>query len=284
MPLIARSGLPLLVHAELTSSVPENQAATGADSRSYQRYLASRPPAWECAAIRLMIDLCREYRCRVHIVHLSAADALPLIAEARATGLPLSIETCPHYLAFAAEEIPDGDPRFKCAPPIRERENRERLWQALRKGLINTIGSDHSPAPLDIKEMDTGDLTRAWGGIASLQLALPAVWSQASLRGFTLVDLASWMCRRPADLVGLAGRKGSLVPGFDADLVVFNPEATFAVDPARLFYRHKITPYEGRTLSGRVEMTILRGRKIYEPDRVSSSPLGQPILRHREGS
>jgi allantoinase len=280
MPLIARSGLPLLVHAELPSPVAEEtQAIAGSADRSYRSYLASRPRAWEHAAIRLMIELCREYRCRVHIVHLSAADALPLIAEARAAGLPLTVETCPHYLSFAAEEIPDGDPRFKCAPPIREQENRERLWEGLRLGLIDTIGSDHSPAPPEMKEIATGDLKRAWGGIASLQLALPAVWSQARPRGFSLVEVANWMCRRPAELVGLSGRKGTIAPGLDADLVVFDPEVLFSVDPARLLHRHKITPYEGRTLCGAIVATILRGRKIYESGRVANTPSGQTILQ-----
>src|SRR5262249_14589697 len=189
MPLIARSGLPLLVHAELASPLPAESEAIGTADASYRSYLASRPSTWEQAAIRLMIALCREYRCRVHIVHLSAGDALPLLAEARAAGLPLTVETCPHCLFFAAEDIPDGDPRFKCAPPIRKRENREALWEGLRTGLIDTIGSDHSPASPELKELATGDLKRAWGGIASLQLALPAVWTQARRRAFTLVDL-----------------------------------------------------------------------------------------------
>ena len=195
-----------------------------------------------------MIELCREFRCRVHIVHLSSADALPMIARARDEGLPLTVETCPHYLTFAAEEIPDGDPRFKCAPPIRERENRERLWEGLRQGLIDTIGTDHSPAPPELKHLDTGDVFRAWGGIASLQLALPAVWTERTRRGFTLADLAGWMALHPAELVGLAGRKGAIAPGRDADLVVFDPDATFTVDPTALHHRHRATPYEGRIL------------------------------------
>src|SRR5439155_17969227 len=162
------SGLPLLVHAELAAPLPaDHEAIQTANGRSYQAYLASRPRAWEHTAIRLMIELCREYRCRVHIVHLSAADALPLLAEARAAGLPLTVETCPHYLFLAAEEIADGDPRFKCAPPIREQENREGLWQGLRTRLIDTDGSDHSPAPPEMKQLVSGDLKRAWGGIAS---------------------------------------------------------------------------------------------------------------------
>jgi allantoinase len=278
MPVIARCGLPLLVHAELVSPLSAREPA---DARSYRAYLASRPRAWEHAALHLMIGLCREYRCHVHIVHLSAADALPLLAEARAAGLPLTVETCPHYLFFSAEEIPDGDPRFKCAPPIRERENREQLWQGLRAGLIDTIGSDHSPAPPELKELATGDLKRAWGGIASLQLALPAVWSQARQRGFTLFDVVNWMSRQPAELVGLASRKGRLAAGFDADLIVFDPEASFTVEPTRLFHRHKITPYAGLTLHGAVETTFLRGRRIYDSGEVVGTAAGQTILHGR---
>jgi allantoinase len=269
MPVIARSGLPLLVHAEL----PSDECVSASDVRSYRAYLASRPRAWEHTAIRLVIGLCREYGCHAHIVHLSAADALP---RYRAKGV--TFETCPHYLFFAAEEIPDGDPRYKCAPPIRERENREQLWQHVRAGLIDTIGSDHSPAPPELKELASGDLKRAWGGIASLQLALPAFWTQARQRGFTLLDVADLMSRRPADLVGLTGRKGVLAPDFDADLIVLDPEASFTVEPQKLFHRHKITPYEGQTLHGVVRTTFLRGRKIYDLEQVVDRPSGQAIL------
>lgn len=281
MPVIAGSGLPLLIHAELVSPLSADPAT--ADGRSYRAYLASRPRAWEHTAIELMIRLVSETRCRVHIVHLSAADALPLLVEARAAGLPLTVETCPHYLFFAAEEIPDGDPRFKCAPPIREAGNRERLWDGLRAGWIDTIGSDHSPAPPELKELATGDLRRAWGGIASLQLALPAIWTQARRRGIPLADLTKPLSRRPAELVGLAGRKGVIASGFDADLVVFDPEASFTVEPAKLLHRHKITPYAGQTLRGTIETTILRGRRIYESGQVVDAPIGQVIL-HRRGA
>jgi allantoinase len=274
MPELARAGLPLLVHAELTGPVAR---ATDPDGRSYQQYLASRPRAWEHDAIGLMIALCREFGCRVHIVHLSSADALPMIARARAEGLPLTVETCPHYLTFAAEEIPDGDTRFKCAPPIRERANRERLWEGLRDGLIDTIGTDHSPAPPELKLLETGDLSRAWGGIASLQLALPAVWTEAHRRGFTINDLTGWMAKRPAELVGLSRRKGEIAPGRDADLVVFDPESTFNVDPTALQHRHRATPYEGRALLGRVETTYLRGRPVFRSNGFWESPAGRPL-------
>jgi allantoinase len=276
MPEIARTGLPLLVHAELPGPMPADDPA--GDPRSYASYLASRPRAWEHDAIRLLIDLCREYRCRVHIVHLSSADALPMIAKARDEGLPLTVEACPHYLTFAAEEIPDGDTRFKCAPPIRERENRERLWEGLKSGLIDTIGSDHSPAPPAIKQFEAGDLRRAWGGIASLQLALPAVWTEASRRGCSLADVARWMGRAPSELVGLGAMMGEIAPGRVADLVVFAPEATFAVGPGMLHHRHRATPYEGLWLRGRVEATILAGELIYEGGRFVGEPSGSLLL------
>jgi allantoinase len=278
MPELARAGVPLLVHAELVGPGALAAPATAAESRSYARHLASRPRAWEHDAIKLMIELCREFGCRVHIVHLSSADALPLIERAREEGLPLTVETCPHYLTFAAEEIPDGDPRFKCAPPIRERENRERLWDGLRQGLIDTIGSDHSPAPPELKHLDTGDVYRAWGGIASLQLALPAVWTEARRRGFDVTDLARWMGRNPAMLIGVAARKGEIAPGHDADLVVFDPDVIFTALSAGLYHRHRATPYEGRVLAGRVEATYLRGRPVYGPGGLSEAARGRVLL------
>jgi allantoinase len=247
--------------------------------RSYAAYLATRPRQWEHQAIDLLIQLARDCPSRIHIVHLSSADALPRIAAARAAGLPLTVETCPHYLYFGSEALPDGDPRFKCAPPIREQENRERLWQGLRDGLIDTIGSDHSPAPPPLKYLETGDLGRAWGGIASLQLILSIVWTAAWQRGATLVDLVEWMSHRPARLVGLHGRKGRLAPGSDADMVVFDPEAEFTATSERLHHRHKVTPYEGRVLRGRVEMTFLRGRKVYEAGNFIGGASGRSILR-----
>jgi allantoinase len=275
LPSLARLGLPLLVHAEL---VPHGAPPMDpARARSYAAWLASRPAGFEVDAIRLLIGLCREYGGRVHVVHLATAEALPLIAEARAEGLPLTVETCPHYLTFAAGEVPDGDPRFKCAPPIRTADDREGLWGALRAGLIDTIGTDHSPAPPALKHLDTGDLARAWGGIASLQLALAAVWTEARRRGFEADDLARWMARRPAEVFGLAGRKGAVAAGCDADLVVVDPDATFTVHPSALLHRHKATPYEGRTLAGRVVATYLRGRRVASDGRAEGEPVGRIV-------
>src|ERR1041384_262957 len=290
MPAIARGNIPLLVHCELQEPASDSQSraedAHGngkrnpwLDPRSYKEYLDSRPRRWEHDAIELMVRLCREYSCKVHVVHVSSADAIPILEKARSSGLPLSAETCPHYLYFAAEEIPDGDTRFKCAPPVRESENRERLWTGLKRGVLDFIVSDHSPSLPALKHLAEGDFQRAWGGIASLQLGLPIVWTEAASRGHTLNELAGWMCNRPADFVGLGGRKGKIAPGYQADLVVWNPEKEFTVAPSMLFHKHRLTPYEGKTLRGVVERTFLRGRKIYEQGFFYGAPDGRVILR-----
>ena len=215
----------------------------------------------------MLIRLCEEYRSPLHIVHLSAAGALPMLRDAKARGLPVSAETCPHYLFFSAEEIADGDTRFKCAPPIRGRLNCEQLWEGLADGTIDLIASDHSPCPPDLKQLDSGDFDATWGGVASLQLGLPAMWTAARARGHSLVDLARWMAEGPARLAGLPS-KGSIVLGADADLVVFDPDREvdtgFDVRPELLHHRHPVTPYTGRALVGVVEQTYLRGRLIYD--------------------
>ena len=278
MPAVARTGLPLLTHAELAEPI---QAASR-DLRNWQRYstyLASRPDAAEVLAIRLMIELCRKYQCPVHIVHLSSAEALPDLRAARGEGLPITVETCPHYLHFAAEEIPDGATAFKCAPPIRSRENRERLWQALRNGDIDLIATDHSPCLPDMKARGGGSFEQAWGGIASLQVALAAVWTSAKQRGVSIEQIARWMSGQPAELAGLSHRKGAIEVGYDADLVVFDPDAKQQVDATRLEHRHPITPYAGETLEGSVEMTIVRGEKIFERGWFAPEPKGEQCFR-----
>lgn len=282
LPQLAAADMPLLVHAELVRKLPADvEDRLAREPRSYAAYLASRPRAWEQAAIELVLGLAHEYGCRLHIVHLSSADPLGVIAAARSMGMALTVETCPHYLCFAAEDIPDGDPRFKCAPPIREAENRARLWQGLQSGLIDTIGSDHSPAPAELK-LESGNLQRAWGGIASLQLGLSVIHTEGQRRGESLGAIVDCMSRRPAEVVGLGDRKGRFAAGYDADLVVFDPEQTFVVRPGLLHDRHKITPYEGRKLRGRVRQTFLRGQLVYDEGTFPDSPHGRPILRpHR---
>ena len=266
LPVLAKIGAPLLVHAEAPGPIENavKQRPAVAARNSYQTWLASRPRAAENEAIDLLLRLGREFGAHIHIVHLSSSDAIPPLQNAKATGQPVSVETCPHYLAFISEEIADGATLFKCAPPIRERENREQLWTALRDGTIGMIATDHSPCPPEMKRQETGDFLDAWGGIASLQLSLPAVWTEAKRRGFSLAHLVKWLCETPASLAGLARQKGTIALGRDADLVIWNPEVAFKVDPALLHHRHKVTPYAGRDLMGIVEATFLRGIKIFE--------------------
>jgi len=220
-----------------------------------------------------------EYDAHVHIVHLSSSDAIPQIQRAKGARAKVSAETCPHYLTFFSEEIPDGATQFKCAPPIREKTNRECLWAALRDGTIDMVATDHSPCPPEVKRQETGDFFAAWGGIASLQLSLPAVWTEARARGFSVAHLAKWLCEGPARLAGLEKKKGAIAIGHDADLVVWNPNAKFRVDPGQLQHRHKLTPYAGRELLGIVEATFLRGRKIFAHGAFCAAPEGQVLLR-----
>lgn len=280
MPILSRYRVPLLVHAELEcdSSHPPSWSK---GSSSYGAFLASRPRSWENDAIDLMIRLCRQYDCRVHIVHLSCADAVASIKEAKSEGLPLSVETCPHYLTFAAEEIGDGDPRFKCAPPIREGENREKLWQAVFDGTIDFIVSDHSPCTPALKCLEEGNLQKAWGGISSLQFVLPAVWAAAQRRGATIEDIARWLSAGPARLLGLSGKKSSLAPGFDADLVVWDPDGETKIEQSIIQHRHKVTPYDGMRLAGRVEKTFVRGKLVFDGGEFGSKAHGQILLRDR---
>jgi allantoinase len=260
---IAPLGLPLLVHAELPGPIARATPPAGSDPRRYATFLASRPPAAELEAVDLVLGLCRETGCRVHIVHVSAAGTLDRVRDARRAGLPVTAETCPHYLTFAAEEISDGGTAWKCAPPIRDRETRERLWQGLADGALDLVASDHSPAPAALKCIESGDFSRAWGGVASLELLLAATWTGARARGHGLADLARWLAEAPARLAGL-GSKGRIAVGCDADLVVFEPDAQFTVNPAQLRQRHQITPYARMTLSGVVRQTFVRGVSVYE--------------------
>jgi allantoinase len=265
LPFIAESGLPLLVHAELAGPIEAAvDLLAGADWTEYRTYLASRPDEAELQAIRMLIELCRTYLFRLHIVHLSTALALPELVAARTEGLPITVETCPHYLHFAAERIPDGNTLYKCAPPIRSEENREALWEALRDGVIDLIATDHSPCPPAMKGMEHGRFDKAWGGIASLSVALSVVWTEASRRGFSLSDVARWMGSAPARLVGMENKIGSLGVGREASFVVFDAEASFDVTAENLCFRHKVSPYVGERLMGRVAATYLRGAAVFE--------------------
>jgi allantoinase len=276
MPVLARSGVPLLVHAELAGPIEAALRAQGnlsdAEVTRYAHWLESRPKQCENEAVDLVVRLARSTGARAHVVHLSSADAVVALRAARDAGVRVTAETCPHYLTFASEDVADGATELKCAPPIRERHNRERLWQALRDELVCQVVTDHSPAPASLKCVDSGDFTRAWGGIASLELGLSATWTEARARGVGIDRIAEWMCAAPARLVGLDGRKGTIAVGKDADLVAWDPEGERVVDAAGMHQRHKITPYARRTLAGVVHATYLGGRKVY----ASGSHLGVP--------
>lgn len=269
--LAAAGDLPVLVHAEAPGPLA---AAPAPDGRSYAAYLASRPDEAEVVALEMVVEGLRRTGGRAHILHLSSAQGLTIIDQARSEGLRISVETCPHYLSLAAEDIPDGATQTKCAPPVRDRANRELLWEALGSGQIDLIASDHSPAPPSVKALDSGDFSVAWGGIAGVQTALPVVWTEAWARGYGLTDVARWQSERPAAMAGLPG-KGSITVGHDADLVVWDPWARHVVDAEALAQRHAVSPWHGRTLRGVVHRTYLRG----EPVEVSGPGRGRLLRR-----
>ena len=236
LPHLARTGLPLLVHAELPEPVDTaTRRLAEADWSKYATYLESRPDDAELSAIQLMISLCREYRFRLHVVHLATSQALDMLRAAKSEGLPVTVETCPHYLHFASEKVPDGQTLLKCAPPIRNHVNREKLWQGLREGVIDLVATDHSPCPPEMKRLGERNFRTAWGGISSLSLALPVMWTEAKGRGFTLIDIARWMAEGPARLAGCESQKGCIAKNFDADFVVFEPETEFTATEDHLF-------------------------------------------------
>jgi allantoinase len=275
MPELTRLDSLLIVHAELPG--PIDSAPAGGEPDKYRSFLQSRPRAAENDAVALMIKLSKEFKTRVHIVHLSSSDAVELLRDAQSLGVSITAETCPHYLYFSAEEVPEGATEFKCCPPIRENENREHLWDAVADGTIDTIVSDHSPCPGEMKLPESGDFLNAWGGIASLQYRLPIVWTEAQRRGFSLSQITKWLSTNPAMQVRLAS-KGSIAPGMDADLVIWSPDEEFEVRADQIEHRHKITPYHGRKLKGVVKQTFLRGRKVYDSGAFSAQPFGHFLL------
>ncbi len=282
-PTLARMGATLLVHAEDPGVILTSLAASGLadDRRSYAKYLASRPEKAERWAVTTLYKLALAHSrngLRTHVVHVACEAAASIVGSdsADALRLGLSGETCPHYLTFAAEDIPDGATQFKCAPPIRDRATREALWSALGDGTLVMVVSDHSPCPPEMKLLVEGDFARAWGGISSLQLGLAATWTGARARGFHLPDIARLMCENPAALGGFNLRKGRIAAGFDADLVIFDPDEEWTVRGETLQHRHKLTPYDGMTLCGVVKRTILRGRTVYDSSLAHPFPL-EPI-------
>jgi allantoinase len=280
LPKLATMDVPLLVHAELPGPIEkENRRLAKADPRKYKTWLRSRPPSAETKAIEMLIALAGEFKARVHVVHLSSELSAPLILRAKNEGLRVTAETCPHYLFFASGSIQDGRTEFKCAPPIRDMRNNGRLWSALGDGTIDFVASDHSPSPPAMKCTDTGSFLQAWGGISSLQLGLPVMWTKLSGRDYSLAHLVGWMCSGPARLAGLEKHKGAIAAGYDADIVIWNPEKSFIVRPKMLHHRHKLTPYLNQSLRGAVEATFLCGEMIYDRGRFGGAPRGALLRR-----
>ena len=275
MPELARLDTVLLVHAELDEHL---EVAPDVDPCEYNTFLKSRPRSMEDAAIALMIDLCRETRARVHIVHHSSSDSLDLLRKARAEGLPITVETCPHYLTLTAEDISAGSTHFKCCPPVRERENREKLWDAIADGTIDMVVSDHSPCNPELKKLESGDFMDAWGGISALQFSLPVMWTNFRSRGSGFTDLVRLMSEAPARLAGLEDRKGRLAPGYDADIVVWDPDERFVLKPELILHRHKLTPYAGMELYGKVHRTYVGGEEVYANGEFANTIVGKLIV------
>jgi allantoinase len=278
--VLGDAGVPLLVHAELEGPIAAAAEAVMAMSPyRYLTYLRSRPASAEDQAIAMLIGLARARRgARVHVVHCASSSALELLGAARQEGVAIGAETCPHYLHFAAEQVPDRATEYKCAPPIREAENREALWGGVAGGVIDMVVSDHSPCTPELKRREVGDFMAAWGGIASLQLTLPVMWTELRRRGHGVERLVAWMCRGPAELVRLE-RKATIARGFDADLAIWDPDARFQVDGAALQHRSPLTPYHGETLYGVVDTTIVGGEIVYQNGRHAERASGRFLLR-----
>ncbi len=275
LPTLTRLGATLMVHAESPDALLNPPLST----RSHAEWAASRPAAAELRAIESVAALAERHGAQVHIVHVSSADGCRAIAAARARGVRITAETCPHYLTFTGDDVPSGATVFKCAPPLRTSTDRDALWAALADGTLSQVVSDHSPCPPAMKALESGDFAAAWGGIASLQLGLPVVWSAARERGVPFATLSQWMSAAPAQLLGLANKKGAIAPGRDADFVVWTPEATFTVEPKTLLQKHALTPYAGRSLAGVVHATYLAGTRIFTPATGVTSRLGRLLYR-----
>lgn len=275
MPIIAKYNLSLLAHCEL-----EGDSINQLDKypTSYKEYLASRPKKWENDAVELLIQLCRKHKCPAHIVHVSSGEALAMIKKAKAEGLPLTAETCAHYIYFDAENIPDADCLYKCAPPIRERENNELLKEALINGTLDFIASDHSPAPPAIKELESGNLKKAWGGIAGLQFLLPASWTVMKEK-ISIEKFIPLLTEHPAKFLKADKKKGKLAVGYDADLVIWNPDEKFEIKPGDILHRYNCSPYNGQQLTGTVQQTIVNGITVYQNKKIVQKNAGQWLLR-----
>ena len=280
LPILKKYNVPLLAHCELDKPIDAVKMLEQQPT-SYQAYLNSRPKDWENKAVQLMVDLCRESQCKIHIVHVSSAEALPIIAKAKAEGLPITAETCPHYLFFNAEDIPDGATQYKCAPPIREKSNNDKLWEALKDGTLDFIVSDHSPAPPELKELTSGNFNKAWGGIAGMQFSLSAVWTEMRKRGFNIVQLSRLMSSNVSSFIGLDHCKGKIQEGYDADLVIWNPDEKVIYNSQNIEHKHKITPYAGIELFGKVKQTYCAGDLIFDNGKLNSQRNGKLLFANK---
>ena len=276
LPIITKYNIPLLAHCEIDQTKANSDLAS--NPTSYKSYLASRPKAWENEAVDLMIDLCKKHQAKVHIVHVSSAEALPAIAKAKASGLPLTAETCPHYLFFEAEKILDADTLYKCAPPIREKANNELLKAALANGTLDFIATDHSPAPPNIKEIKSGNLLKAWGGIAGLQFLLSASWTSLKDQ-ISLEKFIPLLTKHPAKFLNIDDRKGEIKIGLDADFVIWQPEESFEVTTQSIFHKHKLSPYCNKTLFGKINQTIVNGITVFKNGNIIKKDAGEIILK-----
>ncbi len=276
MEIISKYEIPLLVHAELESPL---LLSKDHDPCSFKSFLINRPTKWETNAIKLLIELSREYSCHVHIVHVSSGESISLIEKAKKEGLKITAETCPHYLFFSSDDIPDNDTRFKCTPPIRDKKNQDKLWEGIENGVLDMIVSDHSPCDPQLKQMHSCNFDEAWGGISGLQFSLPAVWTEAKKRGISLERISELMSFNPAKLAGLDKCKGKIQEGFDADLTIFSPQKTFTVAENIIQHKHKITPYSGFELTGVVEAALIDGEKVYDSGSFSKNKTGKAIIR-----
>jgi allantoinase len=272
--------LPILAHCELTTGTYDE--ALVQNPTNYQAYLQSRPRKWENDAVDLMLKLAEEYQHPTHIVHLSSSDSLEAIRAAKKRGVPVTIETCPHYICFHAEAIPNGDTRYKCAPPIREKANNELLWEALLDGTLDFIGSDHSPAPPNIKALDTGNFKEAWGGISGIQFTLSALWTEGQKYGLGLERLRTILCEAPAKFIAYEAEIGKIKVGYAADFVIWSPETSYLVTQEQIEAKHKVSPYEGKTLQGLVEATIVNGNLVWEDGHLNKKNQGRLLLKRKD--
>lgn len=278
MPIIAKYGIPMLAHCELTDTpVSEPKERTPGN---YQQYLASRPKVWENEAVQLMIDLCEKHQCQTHIVHVASAEALPIIKKGKKKGLPLTAETCPHYIYFEAETIPNNNTLYKCAPPIREHQNNQKLKKAFKTGVLDFVASDHSPAPPNLKEIESGNLIKAWGGISSLQYLVSAAWTSLK-REITLEEFIPLLTENPAKYLGIQNKKGWLKKGMDADFTVWSPEENFLVEKKDNQHRHKISPYTGTTLYGKINATFVNGIAVFNNNQLQNKTVGKWIIKQQ---